>query len=276
MPASEKTPPVCNALWIGPTLGPVEAACLSSFVDAGHRVDLHVYDEPAGVPPCVRLVDAALTLPRNHLVRHRKTGSYSLVSNRFRYALMAAGRGLWIDSDVVCLRAIEDRPYIFGREDETTINGAVLKLPANAAVLEDLLGVFETRRWVPPWIRSRKRLQYRLLYRLGGRFGLADMPWGTAGPRALTHYLARHGLSGHATPPHILYPVGPNETDLLLRPDAAVLRPRIKPDTLCIHLWSKLRAETGPASRGSLVSRLADGSWRQALGLADPVRPMAW
>ena len=84
--------PVCNALWVGPSIGPVESACLSSFVAAGHQVDLYSYENPSGVPAGVNLLDANAILPHPPIARYRSNGSPSLFSNRFRYALLAAGK----------------------------------------------------------------------------------------------------------------------------------------------------------------------------------------
>ena len=260
------TLPVCNALWVGAALGPIEAACLSSFVEAGHPVDLHVYDEPSGVPAEVNVVDAALTLPRDQLIRHRATGSVSLASNRFRYALMAAGAGLWIDCDVLCLRSVADAPCIFGREDERNVNGAVLKLPADHPMLGDLTRAFVEPRWIPPWASRRQRLRYGLRYLVQPGFGIADMSWGSAGPKALTWYLRQHGLAGLASPKEVFYPVGPHETALLTGSDVAPLRARLTPQTACIHLWNKSLSQAEPAVPGSFLSRIADGSWRSAIG----------
>jgi hypothetical protein len=52
--------------------------------------------------------------------------------------------------------------------------------------------------------------------------------------------------------------------------EAEAVRRRIGPETLCIHLWNKQLAIGGPAVPGSLVARIADGSWRTALGLEVP------
>lgn len=269
-PSGGRELPVCNALWVGQALGPIEAACLRSFVEAGHKVDLHVFDEPTGAPSCVRLVDAAETVSREHLIRHRRTGSFSLFSNRFRYELMRAGKGLWIDCDLLCLKPIVDAPYIFGIEDTRLINGAVLKLPSDDPVLDDLLAPFTEPRWVPPWASLRRRLRYRLRYRIRPGFGLADMSWGTAGPRALTYYLGRRGLDRFALPRAVFYPVGPDETHLLVGVAAEAVRARIRPETLCIHLWNQQLASADPAVPGSLVARIVDGSWREALDIAGP------
>jgi hypothetical protein len=267
---TERGLPICNALWIGSALGPLEAACLTSFVEAGHRVDLHVFDEPSGVPSSVRLVDAAETVSREHLIRHRRTGSFSLFSNRFRYALMLGGKGLWIDCDLLCLRPIADAPYIFGREEGRVINGAVLKLPSDEIVLTDLMKPFTEPRWIPPWATRWQRLRYRLSYLARPGFDLSHMSWGTAGPKALTHHLRRHGLDRFALRPQVFYPIGPHETRLLVREPAEALRARIGSETLCIHLWNKELAGSGPAVPGSLVARIVDGSWRGTLGIAAP------
>jgi hypothetical protein len=262
--------PVCNALWVGSPPGPLEAACLQSFVAAGHRVDLHAYDPPTGLPSSIRIVDANETVPREHLIRHQRTGSFSLFSNRFRYELMRAGRGLWIDCDLLCLKPIPDAPYIFGREDSRAIDGAVLKLPGDDPILSDLMAPFTESGWIPPWASGWRRLRYRIGYMTRRGFGVSHMAWGTAGPKALTYHLRRRGLEQFALPRRVFYPVGPQETQLLLGMEAEAVRRRIGPETLCIHLWNKQLATGGPAVPGSLVARIADGSWRTALGLEVP------
>src|SRR5436305_1811140 len=141
--------PVCNALWVGPSLGPVESACLSSFVAAGHQVDLYSYENLSGIPAGVNLLDANTILPGALITRYRSNGSPSLFSNRFRYALLAAGKGLWIDCDVLCLRPIDDAPIICGWQEACAVNGAVLKLPPEHAVLDDLQRIFTKWYWIP-------------------------------------------------------------------------------------------------------------------------------
>jgi len=257
---------VCNALWIGPSLGRIEQACLRSFVEAGHRVDLHVYDDVAGVPAGVQVVDARTILPRESIVRYRATGSYSLFSNRFRYELLRAGRGLWIDCDVLCLRPIDDAAFVFGRQDEHLINGAVLRVPSSHAVLADLNGMFATRRWIPPWLGRRRKLLYWLQYRARREFGLADMTFGTSGPRALTYYLGRHGLAGYARPVDVFYPIGWRESHLLSGRDREMVRAHLAERTVCIHLWSQARSErNAQIAPGSFLEAVMDGSWRGVL-----------
>ena len=61
-----------NAIWIGSRLGDLHVACLRSFLRHGHRVVLHVYDEPQDTPFGVALADASKFLPRSRIFRNRK------------------------------------------------------------------------------------------------------------------------------------------------------------------------------------------------------------
>jgi hypothetical protein len=263
------SPPVCHALWIGPSLGPLERACLSSFVEAGHPVRLHAYEDLPGVPPGVTVRDAGDVLPREAVLRHRATGSVSLFSNRFRYALLRRGGGVWIDCDVLCVRPLPDEPFLFGRQDARRINGAVLRLPPDHPVLDDLAGIFERPRWVPPWLRIDRRFRRTLLYRRRPGYGVADMPWGTAGPDALTWYLARHGLEGRALPEEVLYPLPFPEARSVLVADGDGVAPRVTDRTRCLHLWHQaLGPEAGDPAPGSFLAAVLEGRWRARLASA--------
>ena len=56
--------PIIHALWIGDTLGKLSAACLSSFVQQGHRVCLHAYTPISDVPSGIDICDANLIIPK--------------------------------------------------------------------------------------------------------------------------------------------------------------------------------------------------------------------
>jgi hypothetical protein len=126
---------------------------------------------------------------------------------------------------------------------------------------------FLVRRWIPPWATPWQRLRYRLGYLTRPGFGVAHMSWGSAGPKALTHHIRRHGLARFARPPAAFYPVGPHETGMLIGPDTDAVRGRITGETFCIHLWNKQLSGAGPAAGESLVARIRDGTWRVALGV---------
>lgn len=251
----------CATLWIGERLGPVERACLRSVLRQGHPLALYCYRRPEGVPEGVEVRDAAEVLPEASVVRHRN-GSPALFANRFRYELQRRGAGAWVDTDVYLVAPLPDaRPYLLGREDGRFLGNAVLRLPPDAPVLAELLALFAERR-VPPWLSPRERLRAWARLARTGRTGIAEMPWGTLGPRAVTAVLHRAGLDGWALPQDVLYPVGCDDAAWVLDPDV-LLEARTTPRTVAVHLWNEKikRVKDAPAPPGSFLARLqAEGA----------------
>ena len=229
--------PACHAFWIGPRLGPIHVACLRSMVAVGHPTFLHVYEEPEDTPDCVTLVDASNLIPKANIFRH-KTGSYAMFSDLFRYAILRAGLGIYVDCDVYCLRPIEDADYIFAWEDARYINGAVLKLPAQSPLLNDLWTAINTAGFIPPWERINKRIKWRMK-RLVGRYDITQLPLPNFGPRALTYYARARRLSHLALPPETFYPVHYREVAEALLAPRTPISAVISPETVAIHLYNK-------------------------------------
>lgn len=215
--------PIINCVWIGDQMGPVHAACLQSFLDTDHKVVLHSYEEVKDAPRGVSRQDANRLLPKNKLLTYANGGSYALSANLIRYQIQRHNLGLYVDCDVYCLRPMQDEDYIFGWEDVYAINCAVLKLPADNPATLDLASIQEG--WVPPWIKGAPK-------------PLNEYPWGTTGPRALTHYLQAHGLDTKAKPSDILYPLHNRHWQLLFDPELTIGDISTS-RTHYIHLWSK-------------------------------------
>lgn len=199
--------PTANAIWIGPELGPLHAACLRSFLQHGHRVVLHCYKCPEDTPRGVEIADANELLPESRIIRHRKTGSPSLFTNLLRYEILGTNLGLYVDCDVFCIRPIADADYIFGWENLNSINGAVLKLPPECPALTALRSIKDTPNYVPPWHKPRKPRRLEWLRGRAPTVSLEDLPWGSVGPRALTYYAKLHGIDRFASPIDRFYPL---------------------------------------------------------------------
>lgn len=243
-------------LWIGPALGPIERACLKSMVRQGHDVALYCYSEPRGVPAGVELRNAAAILPEDRIIRHH-SGSVALFANWFRYALQAHGAGTWLDCDAYLLAPIEgDSPYYMGEFEPGHVNNGVLRTPPDSPVLAPLMDLFAEKS-VPPWLPLRARIAAHWRLRTTGRSGLAQMPWGSAGPRALTALLRQHGLAHLALPPEILYPARWQDADWIADPDIR-LEDVITPRTVSIHVWNERikHFKDRPAAPGSFLARL--------------------
>jgi hypothetical protein len=229
--------PVANAIWIGRELGPVQAACLRSFVRAGHRTVLHCYEGPIDTPDGVDLADANELLPHSRLVVHRQTGSYAIFSDLLRYEMLHRGLGLYVDCDVFCIRPIADEDYIFGWSTRKAINNAVLKLPTGSPILQDLCRI--KNGFVPPWAGARYRLRMHLSRLLGGSIhSVEDLPWGSTGPKALTWYAKRHAVDHLAKDRDVFYPLLSREMPLLLDPGQK-LEDLITPRTAAVHLYNE-------------------------------------
>ena len=208
------------------------------------------------MPAGIELRDAAAILPEGEIIRHRG-GSPALFSNRFRYELLHQGLGTWIDCDLYFtapLPALGD--HIMGEQGGGVINTAVLKLPPDSPVLAALRALF-TAQEVPPWLPWRARWQSALRRRLTGRIDLARLPWGSAGPNALSSLAAAHRVADRALPPAFFYPVPWTQADWIFDP-ARPLDSVLRPETIAVHLWNeRLRGrDFAAASAASFAARL--------------------
>jgi len=242
--------PAVHAFWIGGPLGAMHTACLKSFVGAGHRTLLHVYDDPGDAPAGVELVDATRILPRERIIRHRN-GGLALFADIFRYKLLATGAEIYIDCDMYCVRPLRRRPYLFGWESQTRINNAVLSLPVGSPILADLVETVDHPKRFPEWYSWSKRLRFGALRALGRVRGFEDLPHASIGPPLLTYLARKHGLLGEASPVDVFYP-NVEGAGTLLDPRKSIAD-LVKPETLAIHLWHgslwKLRlADVPPTS----------------------------
>jgi hypothetical protein len=245
-------------LWIGPSLGAVERACMRSVLRHGHPLRLYCYEPPEGVPEGVELADAAEIVPAKRIIRHKKSGSVALFANLFRYELQRLGRGIWLDCDTYLLAPLDGQsPYLMGAEDARGgIGIGVLRLPPDSPILAPLIDLYDETK-VPPWIPLRARAAAWWRRIRTGRTGLSMMPWGVAGPKAVTVMVRRYRLNRHTLPPEVFYPVRWQEAEWICDP-AIALEDLITPNTVAIHLWNEqIKHFKGlPARPGSFLARL--------------------
>ncbi len=257
------------SLWIGGKPSIVALASMRSFTALGHPYTLYAYEPPEGLPAGVVLADAEQVLPRAAAAYLLERRAASLVSNLFRYARLRGG-GLWVDTDVIALRQLDfpEGELVFGRQDPTQLNGAVLGAPAGHPLVAEL-----HRRSSTPWrsylVAEAAQRTGRLprpagvarravgIARHGAAFALAEAPWGTFGPRLITQVAREQGLTGQAREMQAFYPIGHRDVDLLLAPARDGER-LLGEEVFAVHLWNELlrrRAIVEPPP-GSLLERL--------------------
>lgn len=236
-----------NTLWIGGNIGEIETLSAKSFIDSGHDVDLYSFEEIKNTPPGVQNIDAAQILPRTEIdrLRHRKTGSYALASDYFRFLLQKKERGAWVDLDMICLKPVSfEKDIVFGRESATYINGALLYAKPDHPVIEEVLSFFN-RDAIPPWTRSRDAIRLRLKsWFLGKKIEPATLPWGTFGPKAITYLAKKHGVFDLAEPKEVFYPLHFKDAPLLYDSRKS-LAEICSEKTRTIHLWNEVLRSAG-------------------------------
>lgn len=262
-----------NAIWTGNDLSYIEQICLSSALAVGHPVDLWTYGPIGSVPSGVTLRDAREVMPENMMVVHERKKSPAIGADLFRLLLQQQGRGCYIDCDVLVLKAIPDEPYIFGL-NVGGLNNAVLRLPAGSPMLDDMLGMMLARPIMAPWWSWRRKGRQHVRHWFGRDHTLAQVPWGTTGPRAITYFAERHGVAHLAKAPAVFYPLPHYDAEAIFdappRVDALITA-----STIAVHLWHsaiKTRiGETPPAE--SWIGEQGERLWRQ-LALTASVQPL--
>jgi hypothetical protein len=172
-------------------------------------------------------------------------------------ALQRQGLGLWADVDVIALRPVAlDGPFVAGRESERFLNGTVLRLDPDSAMLRDWVAATENGR-VPPWVRFHRAPAAYLRQALGARIAPAELPFGTFGPKLITALAELHGLTAAAQPIEVFYPLHPRDATRLWDPTLK-LAEVVTERTLTIHLWNeKLKAHKHlPPPEGSILWEL--------------------
>lgn len=234
------TLPTIHALWIGKQLGKVSSACLLSFVKQGHEVILHCYDDIDDLPNGVKTSDANLIIPKDEIFKHKKTGSYAIFADVFRYALLKMVDGIYVDCDVYCLKplTLPEHGYLFGFEDDCTINNAILALPKNSCMLEKLNQILHDKYFIPAWypIKKQKRLKFKKQF--GFSKHISEMPWGITGPKATSYFAKECKVDDLAQKIDIFYPIHYDRISMLTD-ESLTINELITHRTLCIHLYNE-------------------------------------
>jgi len=170
--------------------------------------------------------------------------------------ILKRGLGTWIDTDMYLVRPLDEQSDIlFGEEKAGVINNAVLRLPLNSPLLDEVLRPFGGE--VPSWLAPTKRLSSFLKTWLSGAVDIGAMPWGTTGPAALTAAAKKFGMSSLALPPMTFYPVPWQKADWIVDPKLDLAH-MIGDNTIGIHLWNECIRDIKnlPPPQGSFLHRL--------------------
>ncbi|WP_406870546.1 hypothetical protein ABEB22_13335 [Thioclava sp. 'Guangxiensis'] len=272
------------ALWIGGKMSFLEVLCLKSFVDAGQHITLYSYEPIPNVPEGVAIADANEILSSEQFLRHGRTNSPALHSDRFRYHLLAKNdHMIWADTDAYCVKPFTSPTgHFFAWESKEGVNGGVLGLPQDSEALGRLIEFTNDEYAIPTWYGddyTRELLEAR---ERGEPVHAGDQPWGVWGPHGLTHFLKETGEIKYALPQAALYPIDYKYRAKMTQPGYDWQK-HVTDETYSIHFYGRrLRARINekhggiPKARscvGMLMSKhgvLPDGSVKPA----EPVTPV--
>lgn len=227
-----------NTLWFEGRLGYMERLSIATALAQGHPVTIFSYrpETLEGVPDGVQVRNAAEVMNDRRRVCLFEGKFKALGSDFFRYELFAQQLGYWMDLDVILLRPLDfASEYVFGWEHDTSINGAILKLPANSGMLEELRNI-PAKNWLPPFFGPRRTLGYWWMKLRKREVMLEDLPWGVAGPAMITYLARKYDKLESAQPRPVFYPL-PYERALDLFDDAEIVEATLAPETRAIHMW---------------------------------------
>src|SRR5476651_2331684 len=202
--------------WHGP-LDALRLTCLRSQVAAGHKVTAYSFDPLAGLPGGVRNAEAEAILPYAFSERLRppepdgtwRDWTTLQFSDFFRMRLMARNAGLWLDADVLLLKAVEidpTKPY-FAWERPRQLGNSVLYLPAGDPIVAAFTSLMQRDELTPDWLALRHRLTFALRKWRGGSNRVSDLRVAIFGPAALTALARRAGELRYALPKKSFYAV---------------------------------------------------------------------
>jgi hypothetical protein len=237
-----------GTLWIGGALTWMEQLCLQSFVDQGQRITLFAYEDIPNVPQGVILRDGRTILDTDDFIKYERKDSFALFADYFRIHMIAQNPGMiWVDTDVYCHRKMDyDSDYVLGFElpGGRRVNNAVLGLPADSAVLADMLDFMQDRYAIPPFLKKDQQRDYREAAAQGAPVHISQQPWGVWGPMMISHFVQKHGLLDQVQPLVAFYPITFPDRLKFLRSSAKV-RTLLDDKTTALHLWASNKRELG-------------------------------
>jgi hypothetical protein len=238
-----------NSLWVGENLGYIERLSIVSAMAVGHPYTIYSYapENLRGVPKGAEVRDAREVMSDETLVSYLNARWAALGTDFFRYALLAKDLGYWVDLDLYFLKPFDfEEDHVFGWEHDHSINGAVLRLPAESRMLHDLLNI-PKKNWRPPFFGPKRTLLFYWMRLRKGDVSPEDLPWGSYGPAMITYLAQKYGAAKGAQERTVFYPVRYHDAKALLGPSAGVKR-MLTLRTRAVHLWHSTFSEAARTS----------------------------
>jgi mannosyltransferase OCH1-like enzyme len=204
---------IVQSLWIGTELSTMERLCIESFLQNGHEFHLYTYNDIKSVPSQVVIKNAREIISVEKIFKDIN-GSVASFSDWFRYLLLYMKGGWWVDMDIICIKYFDiNADYCFGTKSDAKIIGGVLKSPAQAEYLGEILAYIS--------VLMEKHID---IYR--GEFGSV----------LLNKIVKNYDSEEYIKPSEIFCPINWDNIDQLIDPNNFLLNEK----TFAVHLWAHI------------------------------------
>lgn len=197
---------------------------MASFVKQGLTLEVFSFDSELKLPAGIRLRQAAEITDQSLSQAYRdwdKSSYITTFSDLFRYRLLQAEGGIWMDTDMLCLKSTADYAELFSSGQPTVsfqesgyINGAMLMSPAGHPIMADLI-------------------------QLTMNYGFKLAEWGAIGPTLLTDYSKAHPQAFKVLPVQAFHPLHFVEFILALLPESYAQCQERCQNSYGLHLWNR-------------------------------------
>jgi hypothetical protein len=246
--------PTIKTLWIGPELSVIERTCLNPFLLHGHNVELFCYSDVGSIPSGVKVRDGNDILGGDKIFTYKNHNSVAPFADWFRYELLRQEGGIWIDTDMICLRRFDFADtLIFGAEDNEKVGIAVLGDEQDSELMAFMSKMCAQPHQPLPW-DSKKVLRKKWIKRYFRGNQRGDINWGATGPAGFTNALEHFELERNAKPIKDFYPIHWSCWATIF--DETYPDPdRYFPDSYAIHIWNEMLRREGVDKKASFPRR---------------------
>ncbi len=235
---------ICASLWLGKNLSFIEKLCIQSFLNAGHRYVLYTdlsYEDMALDVEIRSPLDIVDEIPAEFGAENI---SHAQFSDYFRYRMLHQTEYVWVDTDVMCLKAYPYSEYFLGKYHIDQVNNCVLRLPKDSETLADLIKATESEHLAaPPAFYTSAEAKERIAHKQeqGLPLHVSDLDHEAWGPFALTHFLRENDEYRFALEKDKLDPLPSSDLRSLLKHPRKFDYDRMR-DAYSVHFYgTKLR-----------------------------------
>lgn len=94
---------IVQGLWVGNKISLIEYLSYSSFIKNGFQYHLYTYEDLNDIPEEIIIKDANEILDKSY-IKKNNNGDLTGFSDLFRYNLLFKKGGMYVDSDIICLK----------------------------------------------------------------------------------------------------------------------------------------------------------------------------